>query len=123
MYIDAITYTDKPVSDILLNDFPEHIFNDEKIRLKVNKIQTHRIGDHSVSLIRCRPSDLDVYDEDGNRTDGWLRQVFDVLQTGHTRTPDCPYAKLTPQDKAKLDKCLTPDPETNLINYKFGEFC
>jgi len=125
--IDVITYTDKPVKDKLLSDYPDkiNVLEDGSIKLKVAKIQTERTDNHAVSLIRCEEEDLE-----------WLRDVFEILAKGKCGDgfwydglwyDNCPYSKLT-QD-AIIKKYLAyprkyVDEEGNkqLKPFKFGQF-
>jgi len=125
--IDVITYTDKPVKDKLLSDYPDkiNVLEDGSIKLKVAKIQTERTDNHAVSLIRCEEEDLE-----------WLGDVFEILAKGKCGGgfwydgvwhDNCPYSKLT-QD-AIIKKYLAyprkyVDEEGNkqLKPFKFGQF-
>ena len=99
--IDVITYTDKPVKDKLLSDYPDkiNVLEDGSIKLKVAKIQTERTDNHAVSLIRCEEEDLE-----------WLGDVFEVLATGRCREgfwsegeyhSNDPFDHLTPEGEKK----------------------
>ena len=75
---EVITYSDKPLSELLQKKYSDKIsvLEDGGIKLKLDKIRTERNGEHSVSLIRCKDSDLWDYDEEGNQVAGWLQDVF-----------------------------------------------
>ena len=125
--IDVITYTDKPVKDKLINDYPDkiNVLEDGSIKLKVAKIQTERTDNHAVSLIRCEEKDLE-----------WLGDVFEILAKGKCRDgfwhdglwhDNCPYSKLTQDAIIKKDLAYPReyvDEEGNkqLKPFKFGQF-
>jgi len=75
---EVITYSSGSIADTLQSNYSDKItvLDDGTIRLKVNKIKTERNGEHRVSLIRCNDSDLWNYDEEGNKTAGWVQDVF-----------------------------------------------
>lgn len=109
-YIDVITYSNQSVKAKLRAKYPDkiHELDNDQIKLKANKILTKRDDIHSVSIIRCEPSELD-----------WISDVYTVLATGRTGTDDCPYSKLTAQGWQKVFlayKRKSGEPE------KFGEF-
>lgn len=125
--IDVITYTDKPVKDKLLSDYPDkiNVLEDGSIKLKVAKIQTERTDNHAVSLIRCEEEDLE-----------WLGDVFEILAKGKCGDgfwydglwhDNCPYSKLTQDAIIKKDLAYPReyvDEEGNkqLKPFKFGQF-
>jgi len=125
--IDVITYTDKPVKDKLLSDYPDkiNVLEDGSIKLKVAKIQTERTDNHAVSLIRCEEEDLE-----------WLDDVFEILAKGKCGDgfwydglwhDNCPYSKLTQDAIIKKDLAYPReyvDEEGNkqLKPFKFGQF-
>lgn len=96
------------------------------IKLKVDKIQTERTGEHRVSLVCCLESDLFTYDEDGNKVNGWLAEVFDFCSgIAYINQGQSAWDMVTDEEKINLGYnrvYLDENNEQQLKPKKFGEF-
>lgn len=104
MLVDILTRVEDTtgLSDWLKENRPEHIhiLEDGSVRLKCSHIKTRYKGNKSVSLIRTDASAIAEGDEETPR--GWLLDTpFIIDATGRTRTENCPWLKLTEEQKAK----------------------